>query len=257
MHKLFFLLLVLHMACTCNTFAETYKFVGTTFPFILEKDSSGRINGIGAEIACEVIKNMGHKIEIELYPWKRAQIMVKKGNAHVLIGPYKTPEREKYLDFNKYHFYQDNMVFYAKSGLKRSWNGEFSSLQNRTIAIMAGWSYGSDADINLKKLKTYEVYSVLKGLELVLFERYDFCALNQRNALFIIQKQNLHNKLDLIDPPISITKGYFGFSKKLNLDKFISRFDKELKVLIDSNKISRLNKKYNLFYSHKRIRTTR
>ena len=249
MRKLFFLLLVLHTVCTFSAFAETYKFVGTTFPFILEKDSSGKIKGIGAEIAREVITKMGHNIEISIYPWKRVQFMVITGVAHVLIGPYKTPEREQIFDYNKYHFYQDNMVFYAKSGLKQSWDGKFSSLQDKTIAIMAGWSYGSEADANLKKLNTHEFYSVLKGLELVLFERYDFCALNQRNASYIIQKHNLHSKFDIIDPPISITKGYFGFSKKFKLNKLIIQFDKGLKTLIDSNKVSLLNKKHNLFYS--------
>ncbi len=247
--KLFVLILILHTVCTYSAFAETYKFVGTTFPFILEKDSSGKIIGIGAEIAREVITKIGHDIEIGIYPWKRAQAMVKEGDAHVLIGPYKTQEREKFLDYNKYHFFQDNMVFYAKSGLKQSWDGKFYSLQNKTIAIMAGWSYGPKADANLKKLKTHDFYSVLKGLELVSLERYDFCALNQRNALAIIQKHNLQNQFDIIDPPISKTKGYFGFSKKLKLDKLIIQFDKELKTLIDSDKVSLLNKKYGLFYS--------
>ncbi len=249
MRNLFVLLLVLLTTCTCSAFAETYKFVGTTFPFILEEDSSGKIKGIGAEIAREVINKMGHNIEIGIYPWKRAQAMVEAGNAHVLIGPYKTPGRKNFLAYNKNHFYQDKMVFVAKSGLNQSWDGKFSSLQNKTIAIMAGWSYGRKADANLKKLKTHEFYSVLKGLELVLFERYDFCALNQRNASQIIQKHNLHNKFDIIDPPISRTKVYFGFSKKLKLDKLIIQFDKELKKLITSNKGSLLYKKYNLSYS--------
>ncbi len=250
MRKLFFFLLVLYTILNFSVYAETFKFVGTTFPYILEEDTSGKIRGIGAEIARSVIENMGHKIEIEIYPWKRALSMVKHGSAHALIGPYKSVEREKFLDFNKYHFYQDNMVFYAKSGLKQSWDGKFSSLQDKTIVIMAGWSYGSEVDEIFKKLETYRFYSVLKGLELVLSNRYDFCALNQRNAQFIIETHNFNNKLELISPPISSAKGYFGFSKKLKLDLFIIQFDKELKALIDSGKVSLLNKKHNLFYSH-------
>ncbi|MCP4762196.1 MAG: hypothetical protein GY870_10470, partial [archaeon] len=64
MRKLIFLLILLNISCTCSAFAETYKFVGTTFPFILEKNSSGKINGIGAEIAREIFTKMGHDIEI-------------------------------------------------------------------------------------------------------------------------------------------------------------------------------------------------
>ena len=39
-----------------NVNAETYKFVGATFPYIIEKDSSGEIHGIGAELDRKIVR---------------------------------------------------------------------------------------------------------------------------------------------------------------------------------------------------------
>jgi polar amino acid transport system substrate-binding protein len=235
-------------AITNNAIAETYKFVGTTFLYILEQDSSGVINGIGAELAKKIMTNLGHDIEIEIYPWKRAQLMVENGLAHALIGPYKTSEREQFLDFNSHHFYQDYMVFYSRYDNNFTWDGKLSELHNLRVGLMAGWVYGDKFDNYKNQLSIATVHSINSCFGMLLKDRIDLCALNQRSGNNYLSTSKDKNKFKQVKTPISSTKGFFGFSKKLELHELQIEFDRELKKLIDNKEVEQLNKKYGLYF---------
>ncbi|OUR85092.1 hypothetical protein A9Q75_00245 [Colwellia psychrerythraea] len=239
------LIFVLYMI-TNNAIAETYKFVGTTFTHILEQDSSGINKGIGAELATKIMTNIGHDIEIEIYPWKRAQMMVESGLADVLIGPYKTSKREVFFNFNSYHFYQDYMIFYSRHDNEFTWNGDLSALNHLKIGLMAGWAYGDKFDNYKNKLSIVILHSFNSCFGMLLKNRIDLCALNQRNAEKYLST-NKH-KFRQVKTPISSVKGYYGFSKKLELHDLRIEFDRELKKLIDNNEVRQMNKRYGLYY---------
>lgn len=242
--------LILSVLANCvvidNAIAKTYKFVGTTFTHILEQDSSKTNKGIGAELAQKIMTNLGHDIEIEIYPWKRAQMMVKNGLADVLIGPYKTSEREALFNFNSYHFYQDYMVFYSRNDSEFTWNGDLSELHNVKIGLMAGWVYGDRFEKYKNKLSIVTLYSFNSCFGMLLKNRINLCALNQRNAEKYLSTHK--HKFKQVKIPISSTKGYFGFSKNTELHDLRLQFDRELKKLIDNNEVSQMNKKYGLYY---------
>ena len=231
-----------------QSIAETYKFVGTSFTHILEKDSSGRNKGIGAELATKIMSNLGHDIEIQMYPWKRAQRMVKNGQADVLIGPYKTQKREEFFDFNTYHFYQDYMIFYSRVNETFTWNGELSALRKFNIGLMAGWVYGDKFDNYKSQLSTVTLYSFKSCFGMLLKKRIDLCALNQRNAQQYLSTNKERNKFKKIATPISSTKGFYGFSKQKDLQDLRRKFDQELKRLIDNKEVYKMNHRYGLTY---------
>lgn len=244
--SVFILLVVANCFVVNNAMAKTYKFVGTTFSHILEQDATGIKKGIGVELANRIMTTLGHEIEIEIYPWKRAQMMVKSGLADVLIGPYKTSEREALFNFNSYHFYQDYMIFYSRDDSGFSWNGDLSELNNLKIGVMAGWVYGDQFDNYKKKLSIVTLHSFNSCFGMLLKNRIDLCAVNQRNAEKYLSRTE--QEFRQIKTPISSTKGYFGFSKKRALHDLQIEFNRELKKLIDNNEVSRMNRKYGLYY---------
>ncbi len=231
-----------------QSIAETYKFVGTTFTHILEQDPSGKNKGIGAELAQKIMSNLGHDIEIQIYPWKRAQRMVKNGQADVLIGPYKTHKREEFFNFNEYHFYQDHMIFYARVNDKITWNGELTALRKFNIGLMAGWVYGDKFDNYKNQLSTVTLYSFKSCFGMLLKKRIDLCALNQRNAEQYLSTSIQKSQFKKIKTPISSAKGYYGFSKQKELQGLRRRFDQELKRLIDNKEVYKMNHRYGLTY---------
>ncbi len=104
-------IVILSFIISSTAVAETYLFVGTTFPSILEQKQDGDFYGLGYDIATKIVHRLGHDLKIEIYPFKRALKMIERGEADVLIGPYKSAEREKFMNYTKYAFYRDPMVF--------------------------------------------------------------------------------------------------------------------------------------------------
>ena len=226
-------------------------FIGTTFPFILEQKQDGEIYGLGADIARKIVHKLGHNFKIEMYPFKRALLMIENGNADIFIGPYKSFEREKYMYYNKYAFYQYPMVFYVKADNFFKWDGELSSLKGKLIGLTRGWSYGIKFDQYKKNLRTYTVNTVKANFQRLLIDRIDLFATHPRNASKIIDALKIKEKVKMILPPIVVNKGYYGFSKKKNLETFLIQFDLEFKKMMDNGEILQLNKKYSLYFVNK------
>ncbi len=228
-----------------HAIAETYSFAGASFPLLLETQN-GQVKGLGADIAREILSAMGHQIEIQLYPWKRAQLMVRRGEADVLIATYKTPEREEFLDFTENHIYQDLMVFHRKLNRPIRWNGDYTTLKGKKIGVILGWSYGDEFDQIRDELKLQEVTSVNAVFQMLLLDRVDLTATNARHAWIAINRLEIKDQVECILPPIKRTNVYYGFSKKKNLKELRIQFDLELQKMIKSGRLTRLKKKYNL-----------
>ncbi len=242
------LILMLSVVLSNTAVAETYSFVGTTFPFILEQKPNGEIYGLGADIARKVVQRLGHNLTITMYPFKRALRMIERGEADVFIGPYKSAERETFMSYNTYAFYQDPMVFYGKADLSFIWGGEFSSLEGKRIGLTRGWSYGTKFDQYKKNLQTDTADTVKANFQKLLVDRIDLFATHPRNASKLIDELHIKEKVKMLLPPIIVNKGYYGFSKKRNLEKFLIQFDLEFKKMIESGEILQLNQKYNLYF---------
>ena len=147
--------------------AETFFFVGSYFPIISEETNPGEFTGIGIDIPRIIGKKLGHTIMIRLYPWRRAQFMVKTGMADVLIAPFKNAERETWLDFSETYFFEDKSFLFVNPGDTIGWNGDLSSLKGLKICVVDGWSLGSGLDRAISRLSTENVPSPF--LEVCLF----------------------------------------------------------------------------------------
>jgi len=65
-------------------------------PYSYEK-GNGEIGGIATEVIEKVLREMGIKYQIMIYPWARAQIMVKNGDADAFYAASKNAERDSYV----------------------------------------------------------------------------------------------------------------------------------------------------------------
>lgn len=226
--------------------AETYYFVGANFPSISEQSDKGHIEGLGVDIAERIVHRLGHQIKIQLLPFKRALYMIETGTADAIIGPYKSKQREKYITYSQLAFYEDALVFYLKKDNHFQWDGQFSSLVGKDIGLTRGWSYGTQFDQFKGQLNTFEVNSVTANFKKLLLGRIELFACHPRAASKVINQLDIAEQIKMASPPIMINRGYFGFSKKRNLDGFINQFNSEFKKMIANNEMLQLNKQYNL-----------
>jgi len=100
-------MILLVLMLSANAGAATYLFVGSNFPILSEETANGEIQGIAVDVARRIGKRLGHIITIRLYPWERAKNLVRTGKADVLMVPYKTPAREKWLEYSATYFFVD------------------------------------------------------------------------------------------------------------------------------------------------------
>lgn len=65
-------------------------------------------------------------------------MMAEQGQADILIGPYRTPEREARFLFSKRGFYEDALVFYALPSNAGLWRGDPNELSGHAVGAGRG-----------------------------------------------------------------------------------------------------------------------
>lgn len=224
--------------------AETYFFVGSHFPILSEETEDGSLCGIGVDVARRIGLKLGHTFTIRIVPWERAKTMVKTGDADVLIAPFKTPEREKWLDYSATYFFVDRSFFFVKPGSPVTWDGTFASLQGLKIGLVQGWSVGPVFDQAKEALQIDYAPTLDLCFKKLLYNRIDMIPTQDREANAAFKRMHLNDteKPIAILPELDINYNYFAFSKKKNLSVFKREFDRMLKQMQTSGEIARMLK---------------
>ncbi|NMM39976.1 substrate-binding periplasmic protein [Pseudoalteromonas arctica] len=243
-----FLLFTLLITFSHHSAANTFYFVGTTFPSVLEKNEQGQIEGLGADIVGEICLRLGCQIKIDILPFKRALKMVELGKADAFIGPYKSKVREQYMVYSEAAFYQDSLVFYVKNSNEFQWYNNLETLKELSVGLTRGWNYGDDFEQYKSQLKVSEVGTMEASFLQLIHDRVDIIVTHPRAAQPVIKQLRLADQVKQLQPPLIINKGYFGFSKKRNLNDFITSFDKELNNMMANGEVKKMSEKYGLAF---------
>lgn len=226
--------------------AKELLVVGATFARIFERTEAGEFVGLGAELARSIARQQGLDIKFGLYPWARAQDMVAKGAADVLVGPYKTPARDVLFAFADAPFYQDNMVFYKLARSKASWDGSYASLKGKRLVAVLGWAYGQPFDQERASLGVTNASTVESGLSMLLNDRMDFFVANERNTLAGMAALGKQDAFAVVSPMIGTEVGYFAFGKGADHDAIRQAFNAGMGRLIASGEYLAMARRYNI-----------
>lgn len=174
--------------------------------------------------------------------------MVELGKADAFIGPYKSAIREQYMVYSEAAFYQDPLVFYVKNSNEFQWHNNLETLKELSIGLTRGWNYGDDFERYKSQLEISEVGTVEASFLQLIHDRVDIIVTHPRAAQPVIKQLSLANQVKQLQPPLIVNKGYFGFSKKRNLNEFIISFDKELNNMIANGEVKKMSEKYGLAF---------
>ncbi len=226
MKQLFILIFVCLSIHTLSKEPRVYEFVGSEFPDILSYDKDGVLKGSAAEIIDTASKKLNFKYKISLYPWIRATEMVKYGQADILIGPYKTKEREKLMKFSKNHFYEDQIILVSLNENKVEWNGDLRSIKNYKVGVVRGWALGKTFEKHKSLLEVTKAESTDKLLQMLQRKRLDIIIVHKRSYTDDIKTKSIDiNSFRVLSPPLSRQKGYFAYSQEKELDQFMRAFN--------------------------------
>jgi polar amino acid transport system substrate-binding protein len=209
-----FLLALLLGASVSPAVAVERLAVGTNFSRIFEQGSDGQWRGLGVDVLRTLAARAGDTVRFQSYPWPRAQAMVERGQADILIGPYRSPARLKQFAFLDQPFYRDRLVFYARSRHDVPWAGDVGTLAGRRIVSVRGWHYGTRFDQARPLLDISEVAQVENGLQMLVHGRVDLLATNERNTTALIDSLRLREAVTVLCPEIGRLDGYLAFPRE-------------------------------------------
>ena len=224
--------------------AREWLAVGTNFPQVFEQGAEDEYRGLAVNVLHQALDTLGDRVRFELHPWARAQYMVEQGQADILIGPYKTAEREMRFAFSAMAFYRDRVVFYGHRDRLPQWRGDYQALPGRPIGVVRAWSYGDQFVQAKSALDLVTVESVENGMRMLSLGRLQLLASNQRNSRPVLLKLGLLDEIVELDPPISLEDGYFAFPRLASHDALRRDFDRALEGMIEKGELARLAKRW-------------
>ncbi|WP_020591617.1 substrate-binding periplasmic protein [Kiloniella laminariae] len=227
---------------------KTQVFAGAFFPFILEQDNQGTPRGLSVDILERVSAITGDPIEVKVYPWARAQQLLKLGSVDGLVGPYRSAERDGYMTYSSRHFYEDRMVLLQRKSEPIPWDGNFKSMSSYSILTINGWAYGPEFEASRPLLRIEKVTTAAQALLMLRNDQVDLVALNERNALYEIRKEAALEEIEIKEPEFRTVVGYFAFPKKQTDAAFQKRFNDALNQLAVTGEIKQLSARYGLAY---------
>lgn len=229
--------------------AEKIKVIGTHFNKIFEQDSkTGKFHGVAVDLLQKVASKKNLQLEFAIYPWNRAQHLISTGRADILIGPYRTPGREKQMDFIPTPFYTDNMIFYTIKDRPFVWNESIDLLKTKKILTIKGWVYGERFDEIKAKLTIVEANDIDTAFKMLALGRADLLLANERNAEdTLMKKENLGHFIKT-KTPFSFMQGYFAFSLKYENAKVKKTIQNSLSQLSYEGVIKKINRDYKLSF---------
>jgi len=220
--------------------AEQRLAVGTSFSRIFEQGADGHWQGLGVDVLRALAARAGDTVLFQQYPWPRAQAMVERAQADILIGPYKSPERAARFSFLDHAFYRDRMVFYARREAELPWRGELAALKARRIATVRGWHYGAQFDLARPQLDVSEVTQLENGLHMLAVGRIDLLASNERNSIGLIDSLHLGQSLTVLCPDIAQLDGYLAFPRDPKFRAVRDRYNALFNEMVRSGELARL-----------------
>lgn len=223
--------------------------VGSPFPRIFEGGSEtggAAVSGLGVDLLSRAAARLGYSLRFETYPWPRAQAMVERGQADILVGPYRTPERELRFTFSPQPFYEDALVFYARREQASNWQGDYARVAELEVAQVQGWAYGESFEQARGRLRLSTARDVATGLQMLRLGRVDLLASNERNTEPVLQQLGLAAQLQVSGPPLGQLRGHFAYPRDARGLALRDALDQAMSEMRTRGELRELSRRWNV-----------
>lgn len=164
--------------------------------------------------------NVDTKVKDDL-SWKRCQKQLEKGKIDMILGAYKTPEREKlfyYLDEPAFYNTSNIYVYTSSTNKKLDNINDIEQLRDFSVSVVRGDSLGNLLDkfvSSLPKNNVHFIATTNQQLQKVLLGRSDYLFSSESGFKSMLEQSNADE--DSFKKVLKIQEdipGYVIFSKK-------------------------------------------
>lgn len=220
------------------------KLVTLDYPPYITRDKD-ELDGIAVRLLRHAFQLIDTPISIKVLPWGRAISYVENGMADAIFTAFKTPEREKFADYNNEVLFEQNITIIRTKASKINWN--ISQMKNSSICIVNSVSYGVWLDNILAQNQFKAIYKVDSAEQCVLMlisKRVDFWVNNEFGARYITTKMGVSNDIYIETPPLESTSSYIAFSKKYQHGDLIKKLDRTLAIMKENGTYQKIIENY-------------
>jgi polar amino acid transport system substrate-binding protein len=164
------------------------RVVGSADPPYRIFTAEGGAHGLYYELLNEAARRLGWTIDYAEVPSARAFKMMETGEADLMMGPLRSPERERFLSYTRIVLPSEVKAFYARAEASPVRASE--DLLGRRIAVHRGKRYGAVFDQD-GRLQRQEVNDYPTALEMVARGRLDLAVVPERQGDALLQQLRL------------------------------------------------------------------
>lgn len=152
---------------------------------IFHPDGAG---GLYYELLNEATRRLGWVVSYQDVPTARALRMMEAGEADLMMGLLRTPEREQFLSYGRVRLPAEDKAFYTRLGAMPVHG--LADLQGRRIVVQRGKRYGAALHGD-PRLQLVEVNDYRAALEMVARGRVDAAVLPEREGDALLAESGL------------------------------------------------------------------
>lgn len=241
MKKLLVLLLTIFL--TCHSSASVAKddlkvavFLEPPFADLVQ----GELVGEFIDVAKLLAKSAELNISFIQCPFARCLALVKSGNADMVFGLLKLPEREQDLLFLEPPYFEQTspLKFYTLGKHNFSIN-EYSDLKKLTVGTLRGSAYFEQFD-NDKDINKIELTSREQMVNMLLKGRIDTFLEREESVIPLVSIQDYQQFAIANYAYDKTVKSYIAISKNSNIKQYSMKLSKALSIAIDEGTIDRI-----------------
>ncbi len=230
MKKFFFILIVLFIS-TQSFAQDTLKMV--YFDNFLPSSwmENGQMQGILIDVSNEIFNRLNISVTHRGYPWARAQLYVKVGEADAFIS-VPTPERRTYTEISKEPVIFLTVSLFTKAGnpkieqLKKV--KKVSDLSAFKIVGYIGDGWGKN---NLKGMRVQWVPKLDQALSMLKIGRADVLVQSTQVVQYTIKKMGLSDQIVEVSDPLVSVPMHFCIGKKSPFRNRLSQIDETIRQM--------------------------
>ncbi|CAM2859290.1 substrate-binding periplasmic protein [Vibrio neptunius] len=187
-------------------------------PYFQEAPNTGKAQ----LILIDIFEQSGFQLDIKLQPWNRALKSVRTMENDVILGAWKTGERERFLYFSQ-PYYWNEIVLLSRHKSPLQYSGR-ESLTGFTIGVQRGYRYSDDFE-QLTHFKKYEISSAEEGIEKLIKQRVDAILVDKNVLTYTLKNAQINRDLFHISTihfsciPLHVATSKENSAAKKHIDK--------------------------------------
>ena len=222
------------------------------YPPFMWRDGS-RIVGVSTDLTVIILSRLNQPHQNRYTgPWKRVQENARVGEVDLIVGIYRNPERETYLDFSEPYCDDPTSIFTLKE--KTFSMSSRQDLKPLLGVTRFGESYGASLDRFIDaELKMARVYSTEEMFDRLFTGKVDYLLFGYYPTRIFSIRMGYEERIAVVEEKLTVENIHLAISKRSHYRKLLPDINQLLRMLHDDGTIDALIQEHMSRYSNRSI----